>query len=1376
MLHNYPFRSFRFLLIGWVWFGLQAWSQSPLPKAMEHSYEEIKQEFDRWQVPEGDHSEEVLLDEIRINYDERGAAVQARRRIWRLTSKQVGEYGVIERQFAPWFENQPTVQARVFDHNGREFKLSKDDITYSPAGSLDQGILSDRMVMRAALPGMRNGAIVEEIVEVREREPFFENGSSNRFSFDVIVPSKFLSIEIDSPESLPIQQFFLPERPDDLHEREIIADGRRNVLMSLDARKFVPIESFESDTPRNVYQLRGLTICTGVRWQQVASQYSQVIENRLEGEPMQELVDEVIAERQAGELDSIEGKLNCCARWMRQNIRYTGVLLGNAAIIPARPSTVVGRRFGDCKDQATLLVGLLREMGVSADVALVNATTVRLPLPDMPCLNSFDHAIVVVRHPSGDLWIDPTNPGSSPQTIPEYLQGRLAIIANPTEEGLTMIPLQGLEGNQDHDTRTMTISPSGLATIVSESVRTGFFASDARSQASIQTFEEESKAMADHYAEAGISTQFKLLYRSDPHLNEPAFVQKTEFRDLQLDSLGDNRFRFELTFRGPVADCRFFHLIEKTERGLDKPRRYASESIVPYIWKRTCKVIAPVGFRISCNLQDHEVRNGPIALEVSSRQLEDGSVTLEQSLTVNIGLISPEELQSLSNLAEKLASGNHPLNFSAVIEPEEGHTNGSRNELIQQLETLRQVWLDNPSGDTGYDYVAALVAVGQVEAARDVALSLIEKFPSEGIAQCAYAYALIFDRVGREFAFGCDVRGAQQACRKAIELSPNRWQPYYLLTTMLDKDDRGLQQNNVNSLNEMLSTIEAAEANGIQEDALVEQKVVVLIRMKRFDEAIAFAAQNGLIRMQNVAKAVKATRESRWGDIVALRENIPSESEREIVGSIAEGFLLLEREYEKSPRVVYILRGMSDRDIEEQLKQRVIVQAVERPANANQSPETVVREYLMRILAQGYHPEAWPELVANCDTECLPTLRLVNSTEMIRNRLFAQKACDDRIYDLCSLYPMRMEGNDEQGYVARIKLAFDCDIAIVQQDEGYKILLSGPGFRDYAFRAQKFLNDGKPDLAIRWIDWALRGQSEGDLLNPESGNPIKRFWTMSRKKTPETIQLVIEMLLAGSELTAERRQVILDAAAGEKSALKRQWLYLSLQMNPKPTDDDALGADLRTYVDQFPNAPMGKIRLIRFEAMQGRFDLAENYIRDTDNVNDPARMEFVDLLRFQRGEVAQLLAERTAQAVKENTVNAWNKCLWAGLFADEIDEQWLEEMREVLLPSSAATDPRSVALHTLCCAEAHVGAVDQAVEHLMQLVECRANRIEDNDFWILGRIAEHCGLTGQARSYYERIAPSKTPASTYQLARQRLSILDANAPSTSAINSTGDGP
>src|SRR5205823_9097961 len=93
---------------------------------------------------------------------------------------------------------------------------------------------------------------------------------------------------------------------------------------------------------------------------------------------------------------------------VHKDIRYTGLEFGEASIVPSRPAETLKRRYGDCKDQATLLVALLRAAGIPAQVALLDTGPGTDIEPELPGLGSFDHAIVFVPGPR-PVWIDPTD-------------------------------------------------------------------------------------------------------------------------------------------------------------------------------------------------------------------------------------------------------------------------------------------------------------------------------------------------------------------------------------------------------------------------------------------------------------------------------------------------------------------------------------------------------------------------------------------------------------------------------------------------------------------------------------------------------------------------------------------------------------------------------------------------------------------------------------------------------------------------------------------------------------------------------------------------------------------------------------------------------
>ena len=67
------------------------------------------------------------------------------------------------------------------------------------------------------------------------------------------------------------------------------------------------------------------------------------------------------------------------AEFVQQDIRYVGIELGIGGFQPHPAPDVFSHRYGDCKDKATLVRTMLREIGVDSYYVLINAT--RGPLP-----------------------------------------------------------------------------------------------------------------------------------------------------------------------------------------------------------------------------------------------------------------------------------------------------------------------------------------------------------------------------------------------------------------------------------------------------------------------------------------------------------------------------------------------------------------------------------------------------------------------------------------------------------------------------------------------------------------------------------------------------------------------------------------------------------------------------------------------------------------------------------------------------------------------------------------------------------------------------------------------------------------------------------
>src|SRR5205085_2333959 len=103
---------------------------------------------------------------------------------------------------------------------------------------------------------------------------------------------------------------------------------------------------------------------------------------------------------------------------------------------------VYARRFGDCKDKASLLIALLRTAGIRAEFALVRTRRAGALAAETPSVAIFNHAVAYL--PDHDLWLDGTAEYASTRELPLDDQGALAVtISDPGTATLRHIPASG---------------------------------------------------------------------------------------------------------------------------------------------------------------------------------------------------------------------------------------------------------------------------------------------------------------------------------------------------------------------------------------------------------------------------------------------------------------------------------------------------------------------------------------------------------------------------------------------------------------------------------------------------------------------------------------------------------------------------------------------------------------------------------------------------------------------------------------------------------------------------------------------------------------------------------------------------------------------
>ncbi len=179
-------------------------------------------------------------------------------------------------------------------------------------------------------------------------------------------------------------------------------------------------------------------ISTYKDWQHFGTWWWNLIQKQYDdSKEMDTVISELIQEQ-----DSDEEKVRKIYEFITKDIRYVAWEFGIHGYKPYRASTILSRRFGDCKDKSILMNRLLDKVGIQSYPVLVRATW-RRGKQDMsvPVIAKFNHCISCVPSLKGGTFLDGTAYLFSANQLPVTDRGAKALVVYPDRVEFKDIPL-----------------------------------------------------------------------------------------------------------------------------------------------------------------------------------------------------------------------------------------------------------------------------------------------------------------------------------------------------------------------------------------------------------------------------------------------------------------------------------------------------------------------------------------------------------------------------------------------------------------------------------------------------------------------------------------------------------------------------------------------------------------------------------------------------------------------------------------------------------------------------------------------------------------------------------------------------------------------
>jgi tetratricopeptide (TPR) repeat protein len=1238
----------------------------------------------------GDDSFDALLSEVEVVHDAEGRSVRRSRFVYRLNHDGVVQNaGTREFEYAAWHEARPELKVRIVSRSGEETWLDPTTIS-ERVGRVDGLVIDDHRTLVAPLPGLGAGAIVEELLITTETRASFPGApQSSRHHFG----------------THPYFQRLVVSAPGKLEHAVAHWDGPMPQLSNSGGKSTLTVERRRVGEPGRHDVAPFLEWSLGGTWQGAAAAYAAQIKAPSEGKPPAELTKKGLAVD--GVMKAVAGKM-----------RYTGLALGEASVVPYAPADVWKRAYGDCKDVSLLVVKSLEAQGIKASLALLRTGFGDDVLPGIVGLNRFNHAIVYVHPHAGQpaRWIDTTAPELAPGTLPAATLERWALVIDGATTGLIKTPGRAEQVDRMHAETRIEGVPMGSAKVTEKVRWEGAIAGHN---------EPRHRGLDDKKLRAELvwlSSRFEAKEPSAVKVEggpgQASLAVSSTFESAKYE-LGYDDGTWLLDVYAHLVDFAPEAVVEAQEHGAHRQSRKR-------VLSHTLRVVPPAGFVVrGDHLEDRDIRLGPATW--SERFVREGK-ELVVTATLDLGALdwTAEQSKAFSESWGEFARSD----MTSVRLVEEASDHFERGELKEALAVLRARLAKNKKDADARARLAYLTSqMGLTELARSEAELAVKDDPKGDLVLFAELLVRLRNTRGEEYGDGFDRARAIVMGRALVARDPKALSYRYatgraLVLNAKGQPGKGPEREEGKALLKGLALeghtdSMALWAMATAQDGQWRELAETMPKLKGFESASMFHVV-GVAGMSG-AEALRKALPTIVIDRAAHGEHVEA----------AVSFLIMARDYDAARAI----SGAFARDFPRLSKQRqLIAKATRIPFDDDfSSPESGVGSYLTRYIT---NPEAFDEdgLDGGKTNAGLAALTKVLGGGGLAFAI-------DLVWGLSE---RNVDGSDELGWRAELVDTsghFGANMTTFwkKAGKGYKMVEEAPG-AGLGLEVLERLKRGDVDGARVWIGWFF------DTLVGPNAETWKSRWPDLSKLSASELELVAACAAIMTTSPKDIGIEVMRKRLGEVPRPIRLFAYIAIVAHARTK------GDFKGLADLWKTVP-GSLEPERAEwnallALHNSAKDTESALRLIDEQlkrapNNPEWMlERADQLNMQ-GKLAE--AEATYAELRRNgrlAGRGMNHYAWLQVVTDKVDDGTVAMARAAVAEAAKESRSKRAAQNTLAMVHLQRDELSEALTAFRASL-ARSGKLNDADELFMARFAQKLGFTSWAKGKYQAIASKK---------------------------------
>jgi Domain of Unknown Function with PDB structure (DUF3857)/Transglutaminase-like superfamily len=524
------------------------------------------------------------------------------REVYKILRPEGRSYGNVYVYFHTPDQKVTNLHAWCVPAQGKDFEVKDKDATeLAPPGVEGGELVQSVRAKSLQIPAPDPGNIVGYEYEIEERPLVLQD----IWSFQETIPIHESHYSLQLPPGWEFKTSWLnhaevtPLQSGNNHWEWIVNDVKEirrepemPPLNGVEGQMVVSFFTAGGPSPQNGY----------ADWRGMGNWYASLVGNRAEpNDAIKQQVETLTASK-----PTPLAKMQAIAEFVQHDIRYVAIELGIGGWQPHSASDVFAHRYGDCKDKATLMRAMLREINIDSYHVVINTRRGGVT-KDSPAYHGFNHAIIAIRLPEGlddpsliatlqhpklgtILFFDPTNPITPFGQISGHLQANYGLLVAPDGGELVMLPQQKSTTNSIQRTAKLTLDSSGGLKGEVQETRVGDRASEERWWLQTVTVEKDRVKPIENLL-AGSLTNFRLTHaRIDNlrHTDQPFGLDYS----FESSSYAKNAGGL-LLVRPRVIGVKASDFLETKE-----PRRFPIEFDGPALDTDTFEITIPDGYAV----------------------------------------------------------------------------------------------------------------------------------------------------------------------------------------------------------------------------------------------------------------------------------------------------------------------------------------------------------------------------------------------------------------------------------------------------------------------------------------------------------------------------------------------------------------------------------------------------------------------------------------------------------------------------------------------------------------------------------------------------------------------------------------------------------